>query len=34
MPTRETTDCICIELNHLATGDEFEVVAWGAFAGQ
>jgi hypothetical protein len=25
---------ICVELNHLATGDEYEVVAWGVFAGE
>ncbi len=23
---------VCVELNHLADGDEYEVVAWGAFS--
>lgn len=32
LTTRDTLDGVCVELNHLPTGDEYEVVAWGAFA--
>jgi hypothetical protein len=28
----DTTDGIRVEFNHVATGDEYEVTAWGAFA--
>lgn len=30
--TRDATSGICLELNHLATGDVYEVIAWGLFA--
>lgn len=33
LTTRNAADGICVEFNHLATGDEYEVVAWGVFAG-
>jgi hypothetical protein len=32
LTTREPRDGICVELNHLPSADEYEVVAWGAFA--
>ena len=32
LTTRDTADGLCVEFNHLATGDEYEVVAWGVFA--
>jgi hypothetical protein len=32
LTTRDGRDGVCVELNHLATGDEYELVAWGAFA--
>lgn len=32
LTTRDANDGICVELNHLHTGDEYEVVAWGDFA--
>jgi hypothetical protein len=31
--TRDAADGICIELNRLAEREEYEVVAWGVFAG-
>jgi hypothetical protein len=33
LATRDAANGICVELNHVATGDEYEVVAWGVFAG-
>lgn len=31
LTTPDLADGACIELNHLATGDEYEVVTWGRF---
>lgn len=31
LTTLDLADGACIELNHLATGDEYEVVTWGRF---
>lgn len=31
LATESANDGICIELNHLASGDEYEIVTWGAF---
>lgn len=32
LTTWDAADGLCLELNHLATGDEYEMVVWGAFA--
>ncbi len=32
LATQDLADGVCIELNHLATGDEYEVVTWGRFS--
>lgn len=32
LTSRDGSDGICLELNRRPTGDEYEVVAWGAFA--
>lgn len=32
LATRHLADGACIELNHLATGDEYEIVTWGGLS--
>jgi hypothetical protein len=32
LTTHDVADGLCIECNHLALGDEFEIVTWGRFA--
>ncbi|HEV7492927.1 hypothetical protein [Baekduia sp.] len=32
LATGDVADGVCVERNHLATGDEFEIVTWGRFA--
>jgi hypothetical protein len=32
LSAEDATDGLCVEFNHLPQGDEYEVVAWGAFA--
>jgi hypothetical protein len=31
MTSPDASDGLCIELNHTATGDEYEIVGWGSF---
>jgi hypothetical protein len=31
LTSRDVSDGVCIELNHVSTGDEHEIVGWGAF---
>jgi hypothetical protein len=33
LASRDTNHGISVEFNHLPSGDQYEVVAWGAFAG-
>jgi hypothetical protein len=32
LTTRDVSDGICVERNHLAEGDEYEIVGWGVFS--